>query len=231
MPALLAAKCLMLAGVLGTDGEGYTELPSRPAGPGVAEGDERMFIEFHPGIGRYYPPQGGEPKVHFQYGGAFSGVLRAPDTSFKAMLGIFGEHVVEGWAGDPAETDILPDPVLEGRYANTVPLDYRAQFLRVGAQARLGAENSFAFGYIRLSPGYVARIAPLRCSVGSCESTRAVDHGLNLGIGFGAIFKPWRKLGVGVDLSLDSAYFPRGHPGLAEWNNGVSATAVLGWHI
>jgi len=209
----------------------YEELPSRPAGPGAANGSERMFVELRPGVGRLYPPRELDPRVHFQYGAAFSGVVRAQGSSFKAMIGGYGEHVVTGWAGEPHETTLLPDPIVSGRYANTVPQTYRGQFFRLGAQARLGAENSLAFGYIRFAPGYVLRVAPLRCAVGTCDAARTFDHGLQLGIGFGAIFRPWKGLGVGVDLGLDSSYFPRGHGALAEWNNGFSGVAVIGWHI
>ncbi len=205
-------------------------LPSRPSEPGDGDRSDRVFVELRPGVGRLYPPQDAEPRAHFQWGAAVSGVIHGQSSRFKAMIGGYGEHVVGGWAGEPPSTAIVPNPVVSGRYANTVPDTYRGQFFRLGAQARFGAENEFAFGFIRFAPGYALRVAPLRCGVGSCDLTRTTDHGLQLSIGFGAIFRPWRGLGVGVDLGLDSSFFPHGHGRLATWNNGFAGVAVVGWH-
>lgn len=189
-------------------------------------GEERVIVEASAGVEVLYPPAEKAPQRHPTWGVAVSGQV-SRDSGFKAMFGLGLDHVVNGWLGDPegAQTPT------QGRYQGTTPSRYRGQLFRVTTTARFGIENDLAFGYAGVAPGYALRHARLSCA-GACTSTRAVDHGLNLGILLGAMLTP-TKLGliVGAEVGLDWAWFPKGHPLLAAWNQGMSARVIGGWRF
>ena len=202
-------------------------MPRRPPKRTVYEDlGERVMLELGPGVGKYAPPTGQAPRVHFDWRVGVSGIIwRGP---IKMTVGFSFEHAVPGWAG----IDESLSPPFTGRYAFTEPENYRGQFFRFIPKFRIGAENSLAFGYLSVDPGYVLRVVPLRCQLDPCDTDRAIDHGLNLGLGLGFLFRI-RDSGfsTGLEGSFDSAYVPAGHELLSPWNHGISAHAMLVWSI
>lgn len=189
-------------------------------------GEDRGVVEVGVSAEVLYPPAAKDPRTHPGYGFAVSASINT-ESSFKAMVGGGVDHVVSGWLGD---SETIPR---EGHWEGTVPRTFRGQLVRVTPQARLGVENDFAFGYFGLSPGYALRTAALVCASGPCRSLRATDHGLNLGVSLGALVYPSMRFGiiVGGEAGLDWAWFPRGHPGLAAWSQGMNARLIAGWRF
>jgi hypothetical protein len=144
------------------------------------------------------------------------------------MAGFAFEHVVFGWLGDPETAETIGS----GRWAGTAPKSFRGQLLRMTPHARLGIENEIAYGYFGLDAGYALRVADLSCPA-ACRTHRAADHGLGFGLSLGALVTPSMKYGVvvGGEVGLDWAWFPRGHPALATWTQGMSARAIVGWRF
>jgi hypothetical protein len=188
-------------------------------------GEERAVVEMGAAAEVLYPPSGRAPLRHPAYGAAVSASLYG-EGNFKAMVGFGFEHVVHGWLGDPEKGEVAETGVYEG----TEPA-YRGQLFRMTPMARFGLENDVAFGYFGASPGYAIRTATLHCARGPCRAERTVEHGLTLGASLGAMFHPSRKVGLvlGGEVGLDWSWFPNGHPGLAPWNQAMSARFIVGW--
>lgn len=191
-------------------------------------GEERLVVEAAIATEVLYPPAQKIPKSHIGYSVAASGVVHGA-SSFKAVLGFGVDHVVGGWLGDPTGVR-LPR---EGTWRGTQPRSYRGHLLRAMPVVRLGIENDFAFGYLGGAPGYALRIARLSCLDAPCQRSQAVDHGLNLGLNLGAMISPSQRVGVviGAEVGLDWSWFPKSHPGLAAWNQAMSARAIVGWRF
>ncbi len=172
------------------------------------------------------PPGQKKPGRHPSYGAAVTASLYG-DSSFKAMLGVGFEHVVYGWLGDPNQAR----PAAGGAFAGTRPTSFRGQLYRMSPVVRLGIENDVAFGYVGGAPGYAIRTAQLQCVLAPCMRGRLVEHGLSMGVALGALFSPSKKVGfvMGGELGLDWSWFPRAHPGLASWNQAMSARLIAGW--
>ncbi len=191
-------------------------------------GEERGFVEVSGAIEVLYPPARKEPRHHPGYGVAVSGVWHGADF-FKLSYGIGFDHIVSGWLGDPERGE----PADGGVYQGTVPRSYRGQLFRVGAPIRFGIENEVAYGYVGVIPGYAFRLAELVCERAPCAATRAVDHGLQLGLSLGALAQPSDRIGLllGGEVGLDWNWFPRGQPSLAKWNQGMNARLLVGWRF
>ncbi|MBL4685584.1 MAG: hypothetical protein JKY37_13400 [Nannocystaceae bacterium] len=190
--------------------------------------EERLVLEAGVAAAVLYPRGDEAPRRHVAYGVAVSAVFHA-ESNFKAMVGLGLDHVVNGWLGDPAGVRTPRD----GRWVGTQPRHYRGQLLRATPTVRIGVENDFAFGYFGASPGYAIRTASLLCVEAPCRRTRAVDHGITFGVSLGAIISPSPSSGVviGAEVGLDWAWFPKGHPGLARWNQAMSARLIAGWRF
>ncbi|MBV1858653.1 MAG: hypothetical protein KUG77_09605 [Nannocystaceae bacterium] len=134
---------------------------------------------------------------------------------------------VYGWLGDPEGGTVAARGVSEG----TRPRSFRGQLYRMSPVLRLGLENDVAFGYVGGAPGYAIRTATLQCVNAPCGRGRAVEHGLTMGLAFGAMFSASKTTGfvMGGELGLDWSWFPRHHRGLAPWNQAMSARLVMGW--
>lgn len=191
-------------------------------------GQERGFVEVSGGVEVLYPPAHKEPRHHPGYGVAVSGVWHGEDL-FKLTYGIGFDHIVSGWLGDPEKGE----PADGGVYLGTVPRTYRGHLFRVGAPIRFGIENEVAYGYVGAIPGYAARVANLVCERPPCRTSRAADHGIQLGLSLGALVRPSDKIGLlaGGEVGLDWNWFPRGQPSLAKWNQGMNARLIVGWQF
>ncbi len=193
-----------------------------------AVGEERGAVEVGVAAEVLYPPAVKDPRSHPTYGAVVSGSITT-EGSFKAMIGFGFDHVVNGWLGSPA----APDHPRDGPFRGTLPTSFRGQLFRMTPVVRVGIENDFAYGYFGASPGYTLRVAKLTCVAGPCSAKRAVDHALNLGLSLGAMLYPLPDYGliVGGEVALDWAWFPRGHPSLAAWSQGMSARLIAGWRF
>lgn len=185
-------------------------------------GEEHGVVELGVAAEVLAPPGQKTPARHLTYGAAAVASLYG-DSNFKAMLGLGFDHVVYGWLGDPADAAVASD--------GTRPRTSRGQLYRVSPVVRLGLENDVAFGYVGGAPGYALRTATLQCVDAPCSTSRATEHGLTMGLALGATFHPSKKVGfvMGGELGLDWSWFPRRHPGLAAWNQAMSARLIVGW--